>query len=154
MNGYTIGRLARAAGVPTSTVRFYEKHGLLRPDARTDTNYRIYRPGALERLLFIRAAQANGFTLEHVGHLLSLRDGRTAPCREVQTLIEERLADLGNRLRQLNHLKKVLQASLEECRKAERTGTCKVIDGLEVSASASVKAGPTRTPAGKRRKNP
>jgi len=137
--GYTIGQLARAAGVATSTVRFYEKHGLLRPDARTDSNYRLYRPGALERLLFIRAAQANGFTLQHVGHLLSLRDGRTAPCREVQSLIEERLADVGNRLRQLAHLKRVLHASLAKCRRGERSGKCKVMDGLEVSATVRAK---------------
>lgn len=38
----TIGELARAAGVPTSTVRFYERRGLLKPDARTQANYRTY----------------------------------------------------------------------------------------------------------------
>ena len=37
----TIGELARAANVATSTVRFYERRGLLRPDARTESNDRF-----------------------------------------------------------------------------------------------------------------
>lgn len=66
---YTIGQLARAVGVPTSTVRYYERIGLLQPDGRTAGNYRLYGKEALECLRFIRAAQATGFTLEDITHL-------------------------------------------------------------------------------------
>src|SRR2546428_13599355 len=100
--GYTIGQLAQAAGVPTSTVRFYERARLLRPGSRTDANYRIYDPPALERLVFIRAAQAIGFTLEDITSLLNFRDGKTAPCKEVQEMIEARLAELDRRSKELN----------------------------------------------------
>ena len=62
----TIGQIAKAAGVPTSTVRYYERAGLLRPTSRTAANYRVYSAGDLERLRFIRAAQATGFQLEDV----------------------------------------------------------------------------------------
>ena len=81
---YTIGLLARTADVPTSTVRDYERSRLLHPDALTDGNDRVYEPAALERLRFIRAAQAIGLTFEDIATLLDFRDGRTAPCREVQ----------------------------------------------------------------------
>ena len=54
----TIGQLAHATGVPTSTVRYYERVGLFKPDARTRSNYRSYSARAVERLRFIRAAQA------------------------------------------------------------------------------------------------
>src|SRR6266849_1946834 len=77
---YTIGRLAREAGVPAATVRYHERSRLHRPDGRTDGNYRIYGPEALERLRFIRAAQAIGLALEDITTLLDFRDGRTAPC--------------------------------------------------------------------------
>jgi DNA-binding transcriptional MerR regulator len=53
---YTISQLARAAGVPTSAVRYYERIGLLQPHGRTGGNYRLYGKEALERLRFIRAA--------------------------------------------------------------------------------------------------
>ena len=70
----TIGELARAANVPTSTIRFYERRGLLDPDARTQSNYRTYSARAAERLKFIRSAQATGFSLEDVADLLKLTD--------------------------------------------------------------------------------
>jgi DNA-binding transcriptional MerR regulator len=53
---YTISQLAHAASVPTSTVRYYERIGLLQPEARSAGNYRLYGPEALARLRFIRAA--------------------------------------------------------------------------------------------------
>lgn len=144
---YTIGRLAKAAEVPTSTVRYYEREGLLRPDGRSQGNYRLYAEPALVRLRFIRAAQANGFTLEDVGALLAFRDGRTAPCREVQALIQERLADLGKRIRQMGQVRAVLRTSLRACRKAETLGRCVVMENLNRGSSS-----PRRTLALRRRK--
>ncbi len=132
---YTIGRLARAAGVRASTVRFYERRRLLSPDARTEGNYRVYGPTALERLRFIRAAQANGFSLEDIAALLKFRDGTTAPCPEVQTLIEERLSDLDRRVEELRQVQEILRASLTACRRAERSNRCRVIEGLTVASA-------------------
>ncbi len=141
---YTIGWLAREAGVPASTVRYYERSRLLRPDGRTDGNYRIYGPEALERLRFIRAAQAIGLTLDDITTLLDFRDGRTAPCREVQTLIEERLSELNERLKQLRQVQAILHSSLRMCRKTERRGRCEVIERLKVAASARTSRAPHR----------
>ena len=53
---FTIGELARAADVPTSTVRYYEREAILRPTGRSASNYRLYSGADLERLRFIRAA--------------------------------------------------------------------------------------------------
>jgi len=94
----TIGQLARATGIPTSTVRYYERIGLLRPHGRTAGNYRVYSEEAVERVRFIRAAQATGFTLEAITALLDLRDGTTAVCQAVQVLLEERLSDVVKRM--------------------------------------------------------
>ena len=132
----TIGQLSRAAGVPTSTVRYYERARLLRPDGRTGGNYRVYGTAALERLRFIRAAQANGFTLDDVVALLDFRDGKTAPCKEVQELIKDRLTELEKRVEELHHVRRVLQSSLGKCRLAERTGKCQVIEKLKVESSS------------------
>ena len=132
---YTIGRLARLAGVPASTIRYYERAGLLRARERTAGNYRLFGPADLQRLRFILAAKANGFTLEDVSALLDFRDGLIAPCRDVQSLIEERLAELETRLGQLHHVQEVLHASLDECRRSEASGRCQVIDTLTVTSS-------------------
>ncbi len=151
---YTIGRLAREAGVPASTVRYYERSRILRPDGRTDGNYRIYGPEALERLRFIRAAQAIGLTLDDITTLLDFRDGRTAPCREVQTLIEERLSELKKRLEQLRHVQAVLHTSLQMCRRTERRGRCEIIEKLKVVASVPTARIPRRGSSRKSQNRP
>ena len=121
----TIGELAAAAGVPTSTIRYYERARLLKPSARSASNYRLYTQPDLERLRFIRAAQATGFTLAHVAKLL-----RPAPCASVQVLIEERLAQVAERMKELRHVQKVLRASLDECHEHQQSGRCKVVEDL------------------------
>ena len=56
---YTIGQLAGAVSVPTSTVRYYERCGLVEAERRTESNYRVYGEPALERMRFILAAKAH-----------------------------------------------------------------------------------------------
>ncbi len=127
---YTIGELAEAAGVPRSTLRYYERSGLMAPTGRTDGNYRYYDTEALERLRFIRAAQAAGFTPKDVSGLLDLRDGSRAPCREVETLIEKRLAEITAKRKELWSLEEVLRASLQLCRATLNKSHCDVIENL------------------------
>ncbi len=137
-SSYTIGRLARAAGVPVSTIRYYERIKLLGAEGRTEGNYRLYDAAALERLRFIRAAQAHGFTLHDVGAMLAFQDGRTPICGEIQRLIEDRLGDLDQRVKQLRHLRNVLRSSLAVCRGAGRPADqCGVIDELRFEAGGS-----------------
>ena len=121
----TIGELATAAAVPTSTIRYYERAGILRPSGRSAGNYRLHSGSELERLRFIRAAQATGFTLDDIKALL-----RPAGCGKVQALIEERLSEVRERMKELQHVQKVLQESLAECREHEATGRCRVVDEL------------------------
>src|SRR5712692_7687601 len=69
-----IGEVAGRAGVPAKTIRFWEDQRLLPPPARTPAGYRDYGPGILERLAFIRQAQAAGLTLAAIGQVLDIRD--------------------------------------------------------------------------------
>ncbi len=143
----TIGQVARTADVAVSTVRYYERRGLLRPRARTASNYRVYGPEDAARLRFIRAAQANGFTLDDVATLLRFRDGAAADCRAVQRLIEARLGDIAERKRELAHLERELRTSLAACRRTEREGRCVVVEDLAHAASrtSAAPAGGTRS---------
>ncbi len=134
--GFTIGELAKEVGIPTSTIRYYERCGLVSPDGRTTGNYRIYGASALERIRFIRAAQGSGFSLTDVAELLALGDGTSAPCKAVQNLIENRLAETKKRMEDLIRTEAVLKSCLKLCRKPQGKNTCKVLDGLK-SRSAS-----------------
>lgn len=129
---FTIGRLASEAGIPVSSVRYYERRGLLWPDARTGSGrYRLYGAEALERLRFIRAAQGAGFTLTDIAALLEFRDGDLRPCAEVQRLIEGRLRRVERDIAHLEHVRGVLRRWMGVCRRSERSGACGVLAGLE-----------------------
>jgi MerR family mercuric resistance operon transcriptional regulator len=128
----SIGELAKAGGVPTSTVRYYERAGLLRPSRRSGANYRLYTSDDLRRLRFVRAAQATGFRLDDIKQLL-----RPAHCNKVQSLIETRLAEVGARMSELRHVQKVLRGALDLCREHEATGRCAVVETLSARARRS-----------------
>ena len=128
---YTISGLARTVGVPVTTLRYYERIGLLVPDGRSAGNYRLYSDASLHRLRFVRAAQDIGFTLDHVRTLLGSRGDRTVSCNDVQTLIEERLTDIECRLKDLRTVRRVLKTALRKCRESEGGGCCHLIEALE-----------------------
>ncbi len=137
---YTIGRLAKVAEVPISTVRYYEQRGLLKPERRTESNYRVYGPASLKRLRFIRIAQQSGFTLEDIVLLLQLRDrGSATSCKQVENLVDKRLDNITAQLRELRRVQKVLQSTLEWCRNPRVKGRCRVLDDLDGQAASSGK---------------
>jgi DNA-binding transcriptional MerR regulator len=96
-----IGEIAGRAGVPAKTIRFWEDQQLLPEPARTPSGYREYGPEIIERLAFIRHAQAAGLTLEHIRQVLDIRDGGQPPCVHVTSLISQRLGEVEARLAEL-----------------------------------------------------
>jgi DNA-binding transcriptional MerR regulator len=137
MTTYTIGQRAKAAAVPPSTVRFYERTRLLNPTTRSDGNYRQYDSAALQRLRFIRAAQATGLSIEDIRELLSLTHSDEAPCDDVLNLMTNRLAEVRERLKKLRHVERVLSRSLKECCSGKSIDLCGEITRLKVAAGAS-----------------
>ena len=74
MSTYRISRLAAHAGIPTTTLRYYEKEGLV-PAARTPGGYRLYTDADAERVRFIAAAKHLGLSLGRIRDLLGVWDG-------------------------------------------------------------------------------
>lgn len=105
-----IGHLADATAVSTKTLRFYEHEGLLAEPARTSVGYRDYPDDAIDRVRFIRHAQAAGLTLAHIGQILAVRDGGDPPCDHVARLVGDRLRDVERRLSELEHTRAELHA--------------------------------------------
>jgi DNA-binding transcriptional MerR regulator len=66
----TIGRLAHAGGVPTSTIRYWERRGLVAP-TEWQAGQRRYGPEAVERVALLRLCQDAGFTLDEIARMLA-----------------------------------------------------------------------------------
>jgi MerR family transcriptional regulator, copper efflux regulator len=127
-----IGEAAGRSGVPAKTIRFWEDQHLLPAPARTPAGYRDYDPAILERLAFIRHAQAAGLTLEHIRQVLDIRDGGQPPCVHVTGLIALRLAEVEARLAELARTRDQLAALAARAGAqdpADCRGYCSIITG-------------------------
>ena len=98
-----ISELAESAGVPASTVRYYERVGLMALPARTSSGYRDYGEDAAVRLLFITRARRMGLSCEQITSLIPIWAGTNcgAAHDRVSRLIEEKQAEIAERMAEL-----------------------------------------------------
>lgn len=108
------GELALRTGVSKDTLRFYERQGLLPRPERLPNNYRVYPPGTVERVLWIRRVLAAGFTIEELVSILTERERGGVPCRRVRDLGAAKLAGIEERLRELESARDGLRELLQE----------------------------------------
>ena len=110
--GVRISELAASVGVPTSTVRYYERVGLLALPARTSSGYRDYGEDAAARLLFIARARRMGLTCEQITDLIPVWAGTNcgAAHDRVLRLVEEKRAEIAARIRELEQFDAQLDA--------------------------------------------
>ena len=97
-----IGELSNASGTPVETIRFYEREALLPTPQRTESNYRVYTQEHADRLGFIRQCRNLDMTLDEVRVLLRFRDAPKADCGEVDSLLDEHIGHVAQRIRQLH----------------------------------------------------
>ena len=99
---------------------------LLTPADRSPAGYRLYDRHCVEQLRFIRSDQSVGFSLEDIKALLALDEHNS--CKQVQSLIEERLAGIAVRIAELENVQRTLTSALARCRKSRRG--CPVLGDL------------------------
>lgn len=107
-----IGELGDRCGVSTKTVRYYESIGLLDEPDRTASGYRTYAGDAVERLQFIRDAQATGLSLAEVSSVLELKSAGERSCAHTTALIEAHVDAIDAQIAQLRSARKELAALL------------------------------------------
>ena len=93
-----IGELATEIGLTTKTIRYYESIGLMEEPARTSSGYRIYGSGAVERLHFVKEAQATGLSLAEIGSILEIKSEGGQSCSHTRALLEQHLEDLDRQI--------------------------------------------------------
>lgn len=127
--GYTIGWLARAAGVNVETVRYYQRIGLMGVPKKAYGSIRRYAEADLMRLRFIKTAQGLGFALEEVAELVKLDDGTR--CSEAQGIATRKLEDVRRRLRQLRRIEAALARLARQCQTHRGAIRCPLIAALQ-----------------------
>lgn len=113
-----IGRVAKDIGLSIDAIRFYEKEGLLKPAGRSQGGFRLFGPGDVQTLRFIRNAQQLGFSLQEIRELLVLQDRGEHACVHVRELLGQKLVTVREKLAELQKLENSLKASLRKCSRA------------------------------------
>jgi MerR family transcriptional regulator, copper efflux regulator len=119
-----IGEIARRAGVPTSTVRYYERQGLIEPDTR-QSGQRRYSVDRLRRLVFIGMLQDAGLSLADIRGILD-----ATSVAEWKDIGWRRLEVLDDEIARLEHARTYLRGALF-CRFDHPLTECKIM-GAEI----------------------
>ena len=119
----TIGEVAEQAHVATSTIRYYERRGLLNPDT-WQSGRRRYRTETLRRLVFIGMPQDAGLSLDDIDGILN-----AATVAEWKAIAGRRLEILDEQIIKLQHAREFLALAL--CRFDHPATDCKIM-GAEI----------------------
>lgn len=131
MGAMTIGKLALAAGVGVETIRYYERSGFLPKPERLASGYRVYSTTSVNKVRFIKEAQALGFTLKEITELLGLTDDPEADCASVNKKARAKLMEIDDKIHRLKAMRTSLNKLAKYCPADEQPlSECSIINHL------------------------
>jgi MerR family transcriptional regulator, copper efflux regulator len=126
---FNIGEAAESSGVSAKMIRHYEAQGLLKPARRTDAGYRIYDSNDVHTLQFVRRARGLGFSMKEVERLLGLWQNRRRSSGEVRRIAQHHIADLDQKIQELQGMRKTLEDLVHRCHGDHRP-ECPILEDL------------------------
>ncbi|MDR2365682.1 MAG: heavy metal-responsive transcriptional regulator [Zoogloeaceae bacterium] len=134
----SIGILARTTGVPTSTLRYYEREGLLPRPLRGASGYREYDGGdAVRQVHFILRAKDLGFSLEEIADLLNLSADAESGVAGVKARASRRLAEIEGQIARLESIRARLASLVAACPGHGPLECCPILSAIRDGDSAS-----------------
>lgn len=127
--GFSIGHLSRQTGCKVTTIRYYERIGLLPEPRRSTGNTRVYDPIHRDRLAFIQHCRELGFAQSAVRELLDLTDHPDQSCAAVATIASTHLETVNQRIARLTALKSELEHMIANCRGGQ-IAQCRIVETL------------------------
>ena len=124
-----IGEAARASGVSTKTIRYYEAAGLIATPERTGGGYRVYTQADVHALRFIKRARDLGFSIDRIRRLLDLWQDKSRASRDVKGLALDHIADIAA----MSTVRDAVQELADKCEGNNRP-ECPILRDLEGSA--------------------
>ncbi len=145
-----IGEVAKRAGVPASTLRYYEEKGLIRSVGRRGLR-RQFSPRVLEQLALIALGRSAGFSLDEIAGMLGTADKLQIDRRQ----LSEKADELDRSIRRLTAMRDGLRHAADcsapshlECPKFRR------LMELAVAGAFGDGCAGRKTPARRRRTDP
>lgn len=124
-----ISKVAKAAGLPVKTVRYYGDINLVAAQQRSANGYRLYDDRSLRKLIFVRRARSFGFSIEACRELLDLYQDAGRSSIDVKRIAEARLAEIEQKQRDLQSLQAELSDLVHAC-KGDQRPECPILEYL------------------------
>lgn len=131
-----IGQAAKATGISTKMIRYYESIGLVAAPHRTESGYRVYLDDDLHALRFINRARDLGFSVEQMRDLLTLWHDRDRASADVKAIARAHIAVLAEKARALAAMSETLQHLAETCHGDDRP-SCPIIEKIAAAVPSS-----------------
>jgi MerR family mercuric resistance operon transcriptional regulator len=125
---FTIGIVAKKAGVNVETIRFYQRRGLLVEPVKPFKGIRHYSEQDVQRVRFIKQGQKLGFSLDEILDLLSLEEGRQ--CQEAKDIALRKLNLVRERIEGLRTIEAALSRLVDCCARNTDAVSCPIIHAL------------------------
>lgn len=130
-SGFTIKKTALESGVGVETIRFYERKGLITPTYRSSAGYRFFSDQVIKQILFIKRAQALGFSLSDIKELLSLSQSSLNARQEVYQKTIAKIELVRKKIEELKIIKHSLEKLVECCKGEGPIEECPIIQAFE-----------------------
>ena len=128
-----IGDVAKHAGLPAKTIRYYEDIGLIEPD-RGANGYRDFSDSDLHKLRFLGHARSLGFSIEDCRGLLALYKDKDRASADVKHIAEEHLAKINAKIAELQAMRHTLAHLVKACAGDDRPD-CPILTDLATARS-------------------
>ena len=128
----TIAELARKSGVDVASIRLFEEMNLLPQPRRSRgrSGDSAYHRERFERLAFIKRARDLGLSLETIADLLGVNGGLRT-CNDVYQIADRHLADLRQRIADLQRIEATLTGLVEACPRTGGSKNCSLLAALK-----------------------
>ena len=108
----TVKKISVMTGVPSDTIRYYTKIGLLIPKRHPVNRYKIFTNHHIKLLEFIRKAKSLGFSLDEIQSILNERGKSRSPCHDVRKAVKKRLIENRKKIIELTELQHRMEKAL------------------------------------------
>ena len=121
---YTIGDAAAELGMPASTIRFYEKNGLIPNQQRSSDGRRLFDEDDLEWMRFVERLKVSGMPIKEIREYIRLYIEGDSTIEERRRIVNARLEAIDRQLEELKFARDFIQYKCWFYDVAAESGTC------------------------------
>ena len=121
---YTIGDAAAELGMPASTIRFYEKNGLIPNQQRSSDGRRLFDEYDLEWMRFVERLKVSGMPIKEIREYIDLYLQGDATLEERRRIVYERRTAIDAQLEELMLARDFIDYKCWYYDVARESGTC------------------------------